>query len=192
MSRLNAIQALSTRPPSRGKRRAATFFFYRESLFSFCASARLSSRETQGSARVGPSGVPRAHKKRKEFDNKTLICEHESCESTPASAVTCSYVCMYVGHARRTENTPPFMPDPGHASLGGELGRPPPGPQLARWARVRASIRGPWLSSRWARPTWRSTAHRSVLLAHIARSLCNRNARGCAWRVCRSAATSVD
>ena len=74
----------------------------------------------------------------------------------------------------------------------GELGRPPPGPPLARWARVRESIRDPRLSARWARPTWKSTAHRSVLLAPIARSLCNRNARGRAWRVCRSAATSVD
>ena len=90
------------------------------------------------------------------------------------------------------ENTPPSMPDPGHGPSGGELGRPPPGPQLARWARVRASIRGPRLSSRWARPTWRSTAHRSVLLAPIARSLCNRNARGRAQRMRRSAAAPVD
>ena len=41
----------------------------------------------------------------------------------------------------------------GMASLGGdELGRPPPGLQLARRARVRASIRGPRLSFRRARP----------------------------------------
>ena len=96
------------------------------------------------------------------------------------------------GKVGRTEKHPPFMPDPGHGLSGGELGRPPPGPPLARWARVRESIRDPRLSARWARPTWKSTAHRSVLLAPIARSLCNRNARGRAWRVCRSAATSVD
>ena len=92
----------------------------------------------------------------------------------------------------RTEKHPPFVPDSGHGLSGGELGRPPPGPPLARWARVRGSIRDPRLSARWARPTWKSTAHRSVLLAPIARSLCNRNARGRAWRMCRSAATSVD
>ena len=92
----------------------------------------------------------------------------------------------------RTEKHPPFVPDSGHGLSGGELGRPPPGPPLARWARVRGSIRDPRLSARWARPTWKSTAHRSVLLAPIARSLCNHNARGRAWRMCRSAATSVD
>ena len=32
-------------------------------------------------------------------------------------------------------NTPLFMPDPGHGLSGGELGRPPPGLQLARRVR---------------------------------------------------------
>ena len=84
------------------------------------------------------------------------------------------------------------MPDPGHGLSGGELGRPPPGLQLARWGRIRASIRGPRLSFLWARPPWRSAAHRSVVLSTIARSLCNRNARGRAWRMGRNAAASVD
>jgi len=87
---------------------------------------------------------------------------------------------------------PPFMPDPGHGLSGGELGRPPPGLQLARWVRFRASIRGLRLSLRWARPPWRSAAHRSVLLSTIARSLCTRNARGRAWRMRRNAAAPVD
>ena len=64
--------------------------------------------------------------------------------------------------------------------------------QLARRVRVRASIRGPRLSCRRARPTWRSAAHRSVLLSTIARSLCTRNARGRAWRMRRNAAAPVD
>ena len=58
---------------------------------------------------------------------------------------------------------PPFMPDPGHGLSEGELGRPPPGLQLARWGRTRASIRGRRLSSRRARPPSRSAAHRSVV-----------------------------
>ena len=90
------------------------------------------------------------------------------------------------------KNTPLFMPGPGHGPSGGELGRPPPGLQLARWVRIRASIRGPRLSFRRARPTWRSAAHRSVLLSTIARSLCTRNARGRAWRMRRNAAAPVD
>ena len=53
-------------------------------------------------------------------------------------------------------------------------------------------FRGLRLSLRWARPPWRSAAHRSVFLAPIARSLCNRNARGRAWRMGRDAAAPVD
>ena len=93
----------------------------------------------------------------------------------------------------RTEKHPPSMPDPGHASLGVSwVGHLRGSLQLARWVRFRASIRGLRLSLRWARPPWRSAAHRSVFLATIARSLCNRNARGRAWRMGRDAAAPVD
>ena len=84
------------------------------------------------------------------------------------------------------------MPDPGHGLSGGELGRPPPGLQLARRVRIRASIRGPRLSFLWARPPWRSAAHRTVFLATIARSQCTRNARGRARRMRRDASAPVD
>ena len=48
------------------------------------------------------------------------------------------------------------------------------------------------MSFRPARPSWKSTAHRTVVLAAFARSLCSRNARGRAWRMGRNAAASVD
>ena len=84
------------------------------------------------------------------------------------------------------------MAHPGHGLSGGELGRPPPGLQLARWGRTRASIRGRRLSFRRARPPWRSPAHRSVVLSTFARSQCTRNARGRARRMRRDASAPVD